>query len=206
MNNIKSDHLSVYSYFTNKNKEIESTDETQVDENLLNNDNEENNLIDEENNLNEDNDYENNDYENNDSFIGKLSWSERLIGYFICYFLGLVLTIGSYARLDDALHGNPTEFAIFLSLGSIISIMSSLFLSGPSSQCKSMFEEKRYIASITYISSIIAVFIIIFLPEFTLKLLLLIIIIIIQYLSWFWYTITYIPFVREFIKKCLCFY
>lgn len=132
----------------------------------------------------------------------ELSWNDRIIGYCICSIMGLIINLCSITKIKSAISGNLLDFIIFTSIGNIISILGSLFLSGPKNQCKSMFEENRYIVSSIYLLSIFSVFIILFLPNFSGKILLLILIIIIQYISWFWYTLSYIPYARNIIKKC----
>ena len=146
---------------------------------------------------------ENNEEIDNEQYYCELTWQDRIIGYCICTLLGTAISFCSFSRITSALHGDPTEFAIFLSIGNIISISGSLFLSGPTNQCNSMFQENRYIISTIYLVSILGVFIIIYLPNFSGKIVWLIFTIILQYLSWGWYTISYIPYARNIIKKCL---
>ncbi len=48
------------------------------------------------------------------------------------------------------------QFAVLYSIGSVVSVMSTLFLMGPVKQCQRMFEEKRIFATITYVAAIAA--------------------------------------------------
>ena len=41
-------------------------------------------------------------------FCPKLTYRQRLYGYATCFFLAFVLSIGSWMRLVDLVHGNPT--------------------------------------------------------------------------------------------------
>jgi hypothetical protein len=131
-----------------------------------------------------------------------LTWSERLRGYMVCSCIGYFITFGSVIRINEALHGDPTLLAFFISLGNILSLTSSFFLSGPYKQWENMINEKRFIASTIYILSILSVLILIFIPAFNGKAVLIIVLLIIQFISWLWYTISYIPYARETIKAC----
>lgn len=50
----------------------------------------------------------------------------------------------------------PPQFAVLYSIGSVVSVLSTLFLMGPVKQCQRMFEEKRIFATITYVAAIAA--------------------------------------------------
>jgi len=41
-------------------------------------------------------------------FCPKLTYRQRLYGYATCFFLAFILSIGSWMRLVDLVHGNPT--------------------------------------------------------------------------------------------------
>ena len=36
-----------------------------------------------------------------------LTWSERILGYIVCSFIGYFITFGSIIRINEALHGDP---------------------------------------------------------------------------------------------------
>ena len=46
------------------------------------------------------------------SFLPSLTWQERLGGCLACMALGYILSLGSFFRLKDLLHGNPTSFVL----------------------------------------------------------------------------------------------
>ena len=70
----------------------------------------------------------------------KLTYKQRIGGYLTCFGLAFVLSIGSWVRLADLIKGNPTPFVVFYTLGNLMGIAGSLFLSGPKAQCKAMWD------------------------------------------------------------------
>ncbi|KAF9110000.1 Vesicle transport protein SFT2B [Mortierella sp. AM989] len=90
-------------------------------------------------------------------------------------------------------------FAVFFTLGNIVSILSTTFLIGPGKQLKTMFAPVRMVATIVFLSMIVITLIV----AFTIKgaSLLCLILCIIQFLALFWYSASYIPYGRAAIKK-----
>ena len=84
----------------------------------------------------------------------RLSWKQRLIGFSLCFALGVVVELGSFMRIVELVGGNPKPFAVTYSLGNVIAICSSFFLAGPYKQCKSMLAPTRVIATATYLVAI----------------------------------------------------
>lgn len=50
----------------------------------------------------------------------------------------------------------PVTFAILYTIGNIVSLSSTAFLVGPVKQCKNMFAEKRAIATVVFLTAMIA--------------------------------------------------
>ena len=72
--------------------------------------------------------------------IPALTWQERLGECLACMALSYILSLGSLFRFRDLLHGNPTSFVSYTStVGTIISLSGSCFLSGPKSQLEKCF-------------------------------------------------------------------
>lgn len=125
-----------------------------------------------------------------------LDWSTRLQGFGFCFGIGLILSIGGSVNIWLA---NIPAFAILYSLGSIISIASSMFLRGPIAQIKSMADPTRALTT----------FCMIFFLVLTLmaglwwnNMGLCLLFFVLQYLSWIWYLLSYIPFARDAVTKC----
>ncbi len=85
----------------------------------------------------------------------------------------------------------------------LVSISASLFLKGPTAQCKSMFLETRIVATLVYlvllILTLIASFIRVPLQGFVLILL-----VTLQFCAFVWYSLSYIPYGRSYVKKMCC--
>eukprot|EP00347_Sterkiella_histriomuscorum_P010284 403376892 len=111
-----------------------------------------------------------------------LTLKQRVIGYGICTGLG-----------------NVTRFAIPYTFGTILSFCGSFFLSGPLNQLKRMFLRKRIIVTLVCITSIIMTLISAMVIK---KPLLVLLFVLIQYCSYFWYSLSYIPYGREIVCKC----
>ncbi|KAG0244636.1 Vesicle transport protein [Actinomortierella wolfii] len=125
-----------------------------------------------------------------------LTRTQRLYGFGICFIVGFLISILSTISLATGLIG---LFAVFFTLGNIISLFSTAFLIGPMRQLKTMFAPVRMIASIVYIVTMILTLIV----AFTLRspFLLCLILCIAQFLALFWYCASYIPYGRAAIKR-----
>jgi len=125
-----------------------------------------------------------------------LDWSTRVQGFFFTFGIGLILSLGGAVNLYMM---NIPAFAILYSLGTIVSLFSSMFLRGPIAQIKSMTDKTRLVATglmlmftiLTLISGLV-----LNQPGLT------IICFTCQYISCIWYMLSYIPFARNAVKKC----
>ncbi|KAF9352709.1 hypothetical protein BGX26_009495 [Mortierella sp. AD094] len=124
-----------------------------------------------------------------------LDRTQRLYGFGICFIVGFLISILSTLSLTTGMVG---LFAVFFTLGNIISLLSTTFLIGPGKQIKTMFAPVRMVASIVFLSLIVITLVV----AFTLRAsLLCLILCIIQFLALFWYSASYIPYGRAAIKK-----
>ncbi|XP_018365036.1 PREDICTED: vesicle transport protein SFT2B isoform X1 [Trachymyrmex cornetzi] len=125
-----------------------------------------------------------------------LSWSTRIKGFAICFIVGILCSfLGSFALF---LQKGLAVFAVFYTLGNIISLASTCFLMGPFHQFKKMFASTRLIATIlVFISIVFTLFAALHLHNPGLALLF----IIIQSLAMTWYSLSYIPYARDAVKK-----
>lgn len=144
------------------------------------------------------------------------SWSTRIKGFCILFVVGILLTfLGCFALF---LKRGLNTFAIFYTLGNIVSLLSTCFLMGPFKQLQNMFHSKRIIATIIVLVSIcltlVAALVVsgdlialrsrIHLIRILLQLhkaMLALIFIIIQSLAMTWYSLSYIPYARDAVKK-----
>ena len=139
------------------------------------------------------------------SFCPALSWQERLGGCLGCMVLGYILSFGSFFRFKDLMLGDPTPFVVYSTVGNIISLSGSFFLSGPTSQLKKMFHEKRKIATILYLGALFTTLSVAFMPfsdKFRgVKAMLLVLLLLCQYVAIAWYCMSYIPFARQMATR-----
>ncbi|XP_030377583.1 vesicle transport protein SFT2A [Scaptodrosophila lebanonensis] len=128
--------------------------------------------------------------------ISTLSWSTRIKAFCACFVLGILLSfLGSLALF---LHRGIVVFAVFYTLGNIISMASTCFLMGPFKQIKKMFAETRLIATSIVLVSIVMTFVAAIVLK---KAGLTLIFIIIQSLAMTWYSLSYIPYARDAVRS-----
>ena len=94
--------------------------------------------------------------------------------------------------------GQIIKFVIPYTIGTCLALCGSLFLSGPVKQCKKMFHKKRMITTIVMLSSIAGCVLFAFLNYKWAVLAC----VIVQYASFFWYSLSYIPYGRTIFCKC----
>jgi hypothetical protein len=140
------------------------------------------------------------------SICPSLTWQERLGGCAGCMILGYVLSFGSFFRLKDLMLGDPGPFVVYATIGNIISLSGSFFLSGPKSQLKKMFHESRKIATCLYLGSLGVTLIVAFISfgdggGRSFKAMILVILLIFQYVAVAWYCMSYIPFARQMATR-----
>mmetsp|Transcript_16986 Transcript_16986/g.26371 ORF Transcript_16986/g.26371 Transcript_16986/m.26371 type:complete len:206 (+) Transcript_16986:120-737(+) len=134
--------------------------------------------------------------------LPNLSLRERLLGCVTCMICGYLLGLGSFVRMKDLVTGNPTPLVINVTLGNILSLSGTCFLSGPTSQLQRMFHKSRKMASIVYLATLGITMLLIMMPKHRGKGLLLFLLLLAQYAAITWYCLTYIPFAREIVKRC----
>jgi hypothetical protein len=148
--------------------------------------------------------------ENVCSMFPSMTWQQRIYGCAICMVIGFCLSMGSLFRLIELLHGDPVPFAIMYTLGNIISISATCFLYGPWSQAKQMFAPTRFITTVVYVLFMgLTLFLAFYPEEIPVRVLWLVLSILAQFLALVWYTLSYIPFGRDFVSKffretCCC--
>ncbi|XP_076205614.1 vesicle transport protein SFT2B isoform X2 [Aptenodytes patagonicus] len=116
-----------------------------------------------------------------------LGWGTRVKGFIACFAIGCLCSLLGSCLLWVPRKG-LTLFAVFYTLGNIASIGSTLFLMGPMKQLKRMFEPTRLIATIVMLWR---------------KEGLALLFCILQFFALAWYSISFIPFARDAVKKCV---
>ena len=126
-----------------------------------------------------------------------MSYKTRIIGWLACSITGSVLSllIALVFMLSDF---DVVAFAMIYSLGQILNISGSCFLSTPSGQWKDMTKKHRIIPSVVYLLSIILTIVI---AVATSVKPLVLLFLVIQIIAYYWYTISFVPFGQKILKK-----
>jgi ABC-type sugar transport system permease subunit len=96
------------------------------------------------------------------------------------------------------IEGEPVPFALNYSFGNVLALASSWFLCGPKRQYRNMFDEKRKLTSLTYLSCLVGTLVVVFIPLPTgLRLGLLLLLLVTQCGASLWYSLSYIPYGRK---------
>lgn len=135
------------------------------------------------------------------TLCGDLSYKTRLIGWLACSIVGFVLSL-VVALVFVLSNFNVAAFAILYSLGQVLNIAGSCFLSTPSGHMKDMTKKSRIIPSVVYVLSIILTIVIAVATQIKG---LVFLFLVIQVLAYYWYTISFIPFGQKILKSaCEC--
>ena len=135
------------------------------------------------------------------TLCGDLSYKTRLIGWLTCSILGFLLSL-IISLVFVLSNFNVTAYAILYSLGQVLNIGGSCFLSTPSGHFKDMTKKTRIIPSVVYILSIILTIVIAVATQIRG---LVFLFLVIQVLAYYWYTISFIPFGQKILKNaCEC--
>ncbi|XP_034439179.1 SFT2 domain containing 2a [Hippoglossus hippoglossus] len=127
------------------------------------------------------------------------SWTTRVKGFVACFVVGAACTVVGVCLLFLPRIG-LTLFIVFYSFGNICALGSTMFLMGPMKQLKKMCDKTRALATAIMITCLVLTLCAAFWwKNFGLALLFCIL----QVLSFAWYSLSYIPFVREAILKML---
>jgi len=117
------------------------------------------------------------------------------------------MTFLSFRLFIKLVLGNPAPFVFLYTSGNIVSIASSIFLSGPTRQLRLMFDEKRYVTTVTYLIALCVSIVVCFIPMATgLKIGLLVLLLLIQMCANIWYTLSYIPYGRSTVRRMIVSY
>lgn len=137
--------------------------------------------------------------EDNTTLCGDLAYKTRIIGFLACSITGWVLSlIMTFVFIFSEF--SVAAYAVTYSIGQILNIAGSCFLSTPEGQIKAMKKKHRLIPSIVYIGLIILTLVIAIATEIKGLVLFLVVL---QVFAYYWYTISFIPFGNKILKK-LC--
>ncbi|KAM9797642.1 SFT2 domain containing 2a [Syngnathus typhle] len=126
-----------------------------------------------------------------------LGWGTRVKGFIACFVIGGVCAILGVCLLFIPRIG-IILFIVFYTFGNICTLASTMFLMGPMKQLKRMCDKTRALATTIMITCLVLTLCAAFWwKNFGLALLF----VILQVLSFTWYSLSYIPFVRDAILR-----
>jgi len=85
-------------------------------------------------------------------YCPQLTFQQRLIGFAVCFSIGYLIAFFSFRFFIHLVEGHPIPFALNYTFGHILQLLASTFLCGPKRQFKNMFDDKRRLTSIVYLS------------------------------------------------------
>ncbi|KAL7507364.1 hypothetical protein ACHAXN_004554 [Cyclotella atomus] len=133
-----------------------------------------------------------------------LTFQQRVTGFAACFTMGYLMSFMSFRLIIKLVEGNPAPFVFLYSTGNLLSLMSSGFLSGPQRQFKYMFDEKRKMTSIVYLTSLGTSITVCFIPMPTgAKIGILVLLLMVQMCASLWYTLSYIPYGRATAQRMI---
>eukprot|EP00927_Polykrikos_kofoidii_P078854 TRINITY_DN75652_c0_g1_i1.p1 TRINITY_DN75652_c0_g1~~TRINITY_DN75652_c0_g1_i1.p1 ORF type:complete len:274 (+),score=24.44 TRINITY_DN75652_c0_g1_i1:91-822(+) len=142
------------------------------------------------------------------TFCPSLTMKQRVIGFTVCFGIGMLLDLLSFGRLAQLLKGKAGRFAVMYTTGNIIALTGTFFLAGPRRQYQRMSHDSRWVASMIFLISMILT-IVVASTDTTLKgrTLFILVCVVVQWTALVWYGLSYIPFGRRLtwqgIRRCL---
>ena len=116
---------------------------------------------------------------------------------------GYILQLGGIAKyLAAVVNFTPRKFVIMYSLGNLLSMSASMFLFTPKTMWKNMMNPTRKTVTIVFFSSLTVSVLTCLLVDTKMGKIVTLISAAVQMGSYWWYTLSYIPFARAMIKKC----
>ena len=136
----------------------------------------------------------------NSSMCPDLDFKTRILGFLLTFIIGVIMMIGSIKQLFTIAFSGQRFFAVWYSLGNIVCIASTFFLTGPKKQCEKIIEPTRFKTSIVLFGSIICSLIF---GIFGFSKILVLLTVAIQFCALIWYVLSYVPMGRTYCGKCL---
>jgi len=136
-----------------------------------------------------------------------LGFQQRIFGCACCFITGQLLQFFAFGASAGVLVGHPGRFARCYSMGNLMMIAGSFFLSGPKRQCKKIREKDRAPTFCAFILSMVLTLTAVYSSPFWGRALLILLLVIIQWCAQVWYILSYIPYGhtvgRRVVKKVL---
>lgn len=124
----------------------------------------------------------------------QLTRMQRFYGFGICFSVGFLISFISTFLLFG---GNMSGFAVLYTIGNIVSLVATGFLTGFLNQFRKMFDATRLTATIAFLTTLILTLVSAFAFQIAV---LTLVFCVIQYFALMWYSLSYIPFARDAVK------
>ena len=149
------------------------------------------------------------DLENPDPQIQPGHWFKdmpfkyRLFLFILLNAAGFGLQMYSFSTYLKGIHEmNPVRFGLLYSLGNVLALLGMWMLVGIREQYRMMSHDRRRCTSLVFILSMIACLFIPFMQKGYLDKILICIAVFIQMVSYWWYALSYIPWLQDCIRSC----
>jgi len=132
-----------------------------------------------------------------------LSFKTRIFGCLCCFCLGQFLQFLSVSSLPLVLVGHPGRFARCYSLGNVMMVAGSFFLSGPKAQCRKIKAKNRALSFIVFLTTMLLTTCAVFSSSLPLRGLTVLLLVAAQWCAQVWYILSYIPYGHRIARRVL---
>ena len=138
--------------------------------------------------------------DDSDGCCFQLNFRERMLGFGTCVVAGYMLSFGSFWRILDLIRGHPLPLVLHTTVGNLLTWVGTIFLVGPKTQWKRLWEPSRADATKAYGISVLAIFAMIAISP-PMEGLILFLLLIVQQGAMAWYCLSYIPFGQDTVRN-----
>mmetsp|Transcript_54347 Transcript_54347/g.174254 ORF Transcript_54347/g.174254 Transcript_54347/m.174254 type:complete len:259 (-) Transcript_54347:42-818(-) len=133
----------------------------------------------------------------------QLGFKQRLFGCICCFLLGQLVQFLSFGAATGIFLGHPGRFAFLYTLGNMVMLAASFFLSGPQAQCRKVRAKGRASTSFVYFTTMILTLAAVFSHPFFGRALVILVLVVVQWLSLVWYVLSYVPYGHSVGRRVL---
>lgn len=132
-----------------------------------------------------------------------LTYTQRIIGFCCCAGTGYVLSlIGTLNLISGFSDENVRLFALLYVGGNIVALAATGFLISPKKQCINMWKPTRRFTTAFYLSMLVVVLVVTLIKPHQ-SIYLILFLLLIEVLAAVWYSLSYIPFGRNFVSSIM---
>lgn len=126
-----------------------------------------------------------------------MNWGTKIRVFAFLFILGFVISL--LGTIAGIMH-KTLEYVTLYCIGNIVSISSTCVLMGPVNQVKKMFKPTRVVATVLMLTML---FLTLFSALYLQKPKLATLFMFLQFLAMTWYSLSYIPYARDAVKKAV---